>query len=221
MNIAKDLEKTVTCDLDRIQELAPNCSEYIDNIRINLGGQISAMTALIEEKHRINEINLNGSNKFHLVGPEHCQNVLVFLLAGVRRPNTTLATAKYAVVWGPAHQLNITRQNPLPAKNRTNTSLLALLTCLHQASVLKFRRITIMVNSPKVKSLIENLPLLHVQNFLNDNGLPVQHHEILTLILKILRDEKIRVEFMLPVPNPPLDAIYYSLQAAARILVDM
>ena len=75
MKLAKDLESTVTVDLDRIQEIAPECSEFTDNIRINLAGQISSMVALIEERGRSNEIGLNLSNKFHFVGPEQRQNV--------------------------------------------------------------------------------------------------------------------------------------------------
>ena len=193
--LAKDLECTVTSDLDRIQELAPGCSEYTDNIRIHLAGQISAMVALVEEKGRSNKIRLNLSNKFHYVGSNQRQNVLVFIMAVTKRPNTTRAVAKYAVVWGQAHQLNITRQNPLPAKSRTNTSLLGILAALHQANVLKFRRLTVMINSPGVKALVDRLPLLHAQNFLDDNGLQIEHYEVLTLIHKILNDGKIKIHF--------------------------
>ena len=52
LKLAKDLESTVTTDLDRIQEMAPECSEFTDNIRINLAGQISSMVALIDERGR-------------------------------------------------------------------------------------------------------------------------------------------------------------------------
>ena len=220
MKLAKELESSVTSDLDRIQELAPHCSELTDNIRINVAGQLTAMISLIEKKNRCNQIGFNPSNKFHYFGPEQSQNVLVFILSATKRPNTTRAVAKYAVVWGPSHQLNIARQNPLPLKNRSNTSLLGVLAALHQANVLKFRRITVMINSPGVKSLVEKLPLLHAQNYVNDNGQHVDHHDILILIHKITTDGKIKVNFLLPVPDPPLDELYYTLQDEARNLVD-
>ena len=219
MKLANDLENTVTADLDRIQELAPQCSEFTNNIRINVSGQVSSMIALIEEKKRSNEIAINKSNKFHYMGPG--QNVLVYIMAVTKQPNTTRSVAKYAVVWAEAHTLNITRHNPLPAKTRTNTALLGVLAALHQANVLKFRRLTVMINSPGVKTLVEKLPLLQAQNFLDDNGIRVEHYEILTLIYKILNDGKIDISFLLPVPDEPLDELYYSLQDEARNLVDI
>ena len=219
MKLANDLENTVTADLDRIQELAPQCSEFTNNIRINVSGQVSSMIALIEEKKRSNEIAINKSNKFHYMGPG--QNVLVYIMAVTKQPNTTRSVAKYAVVWAEAHTLNITRHNPLPAKTRTNTALLGVLAALHQANVLKFRRLTVMINSPGVKALVEKLPLLQAQNFVDDNGIRVEHYEILTLIYKILNDGKIDISFLLPVPDEPLDELYYSLQDEARNLVDI
>ena len=219
MKLANDLENTVTADLDRIQELAPQCSEFTNNIRINVSGQVSSMIALIEEKKRSNEIAINKSNKFHYMGPG--QNVLVYIMAVTKQPNTTRSVAKYAVVWAEAHTLNITRHNPLPAKTRTNTALLGVLASLHQANVLKFRRLTVMINSPGVKTLVEKLPLLQAQNFVDDNGIRVEHYEILTLIYKILNDGKIDISFLLPVPDEPLDELYYSLQDEARNLVDI
>ena len=219
MKLANDLENTVTADLDRIQELAPQCSEFTNNIRINVSGQVSSMIALIEEKKRSNEIAINKSNKFHYMGPG--QNVLVYIMAVTKQPNTTRFVAKYAVVWAEAHTLNITRHNPLPAKTRTNTALLGVLAALHQANVLKFRRLTVMINSPGVKALVEKLPLLQAQNFVDDNGIRVEHYEILTLIYKILNDGKIDISFLLPVPDEPLDELYYSLQDEARNLVDI
>ena len=219
MKLANDLENTVTADLDRIQELAPQCSEFTNNIRINVSGQVSSMIALIEEKKRSNEIAINKSNKFHYMGPG--QNVLVYIMAVTKQPNTTRSVAKYAVVWAEAHTLNITRHNPLPAKTRTNTALLGVLAALHQANVLKFRRLTVMINSPGVKTLVEKLPLLQAQNFVDDNGIRVEHYEILTLIYKILNDGKIDISFLLPVPDEPLDELYYSLQDEARNLVDI
>ena len=221
LKLAKDLESTVTADLDRIQEIAPECSELTDNIRINLAGQISSMVALIDEKARSNEIGLNLSNKFHFVGPEQRQNALVFIMAVTKRPNTTQALAKYAVVWGNAHQLNITKNNPLPSKNRNNTALLGILAALHQANVLKFRRLTIMINNPGAKALVERLPLLHAQNFIDDNGTQIDHYEILVLIHKVVNEGKIKVSFLLPVPDQPLNELYYTLQDEARNLVDM
>ena len=219
MKLANDLENTVTPDLDRIQELAPQCSEFTNNIRINVSGQVSSMIALIEEKKRSNEIAINKSNKFHYMGPG--QNVLVYIMAVTKQPNTTRSVAKYAVVWAEAHTLNITRHNSLPAKTRTNTALLGVLAALHQANVLKFRRLTVMINSPGVKTLVEKLPLLQAQNFVDDNGIRVEHYEILTLIYKILNDGKIDISFLLPVPDEPLDELYYSLQDEARNLVDI
>ena len=219
MKLANDLENTVTADLDKIQELAPQCSEFTNNIRINVSGQVSSMIALIEEKKRSNEIAINKSNKFHYMGPG--QNVLVYIMAVTKQPNTTRSVAKYAVVWAEAHTLNITRHNPLPAKTRTNTALLGVLAALHQANVLKFRRLTVMINSPGVKTLVEKLPLLQAQNFVDDNGIRVEHYEILTLIYKILNDGKIDISFLLPVPDEPLDELYYSLQDEARNLVDI
>ena len=219
MKLANDLENTVTADLDRIQELAPQCSEFTNNIRINVSGQVSSMIALIEEKKRSNEIAINKSNKFHYMGPG--QNVLVYIMAVTKQPNTTRSVAKYAVVWAEAHTLNITRHNSLPAKTRTNTALLGVLAALHQANVLKFRRLTVMINSPGVKTLVEKLPLLQAQNFVDDNGIRVEHYEILTLIYKILNDGKIDISFLLPVPDEPLDELYYSLQDEARNLVDI
>ena len=221
MKLVKNLENTVTADLDRIQEIAPETSEFTDNIRINMCGQISSMVALIEQRSRSNEIELNLSNKFHFVGPEQRQNVLVFIMAVTKRPNTTQAVAKYAVVWGNAHQLNITKNNSLPAKNRSNTSLLGILAALHQANVLKFRRLTIMINNPGAKALVEKLPLLHAQSFIDDNGVQIDHHEILVLIHKVMNEGKIKVSFLLPVPDQPLNELYYSLQDEARNLVDM
>ena len=149
------------------------------------------------------------------------QNVLVYIMAVTKQPNTTRSVAKYAVVWAEAHTLNITRHNPLPAKTRTNTALLGVLAALHQANVLKFRRLTVMINSPGVKTLVEKLPLLQAQNFVDDNGIRVEHYEILTLIYKILNDGKIDISFLLPVPDEPLDELYYSLQDEARNLVDI
>ena len=219
MKLANDLENTVTADLDRIQELAPQCSEFTNNIRINVSGHVSSMIALIEEKKRSNEIAINKSNKFHYMGPG--QNVLVYIMAVTKQPNTTRSVAKYAVVWAEAHTLNITRHNPLPAKTRTNTALLGVLAALHQANVLKFRRLTVMINSPGVKTLVEKLPLLQAQNFVDDNGIRVEHYEILTLIYKILNDGKIDISFLLPVPDEPLDELYYLLQDEARNLVDI
>ena len=221
IKIAKDLESTVTVDLDRIQEIAPQCSEYTNSIRINVAGQISSMIALIEEKQRSNEIALIKSNMFHYIGSEHRQNVLVYILAVTKQPNTIRAVAKYAVVWAEAHSLNIIRHNPLPAKTRTNTALLGVLAALHQANVLKFRRVTVMINSPGVKALIEKLPLLQAQNFLDDNGTRVEHFEILTHIAGVLKDGRIDIGFLLPVPQEPLDELYYSLQDEARSLVDI
>ena len=221
MKLAKDLENTVTADLDRIQEIAPQCCEYTNSIRINVAGQISSMIALIEEKQRSNEIALIKSNMFHYIGSEHRQNVLVYILAVTKQPNTIRAVAKYAVVWAEAHSLNIIRHNPLPAKTRTNTALLGVLAALHQANVLKFRRITVMINSPGVKALVEKLPLRQAQNFVDDNGIKIEHYEILTLIYKILNDGKIDISFLLPVPDQPLDELYYLLQDEARNLVDI
>ena len=91
MKLANDLENTVTADLDRIQELAPQCSEFTNNIRINVSGQVSSMIALIEEKKRSNEIAINKSNKFHYIGPG--QNVLVYIMAVTKQPNTTRSVA--------------------------------------------------------------------------------------------------------------------------------
>ena len=221
MKLAKDLENTVTADLDRIQEIAPQCCEYTNSIRINVAGQISSMIALIEEKQRSNEIALIKSNMFHYIGSEHRRNVLVYILAVTKQPNTIRAVAKYAVVWAEAHSLNIIRHNPLPAKTRTNTALLGVLAALHQANVLKFRRITVMINSPGVKALVEKLPLRQAQNFVDDNGIKIEHYEILTLIYKILNDGKIDISFLLPVPDQPLDELYYLLQDEARNLVDI
>ena len=221
IKIARDLEISVTADLDRIQEIAPQCSEYTNSIRINVAGQITSMIALIEKKQRSNEIALSKSNMFHYIGPEQRQNVLVYIMAVSKQPNTTRAVAKYAVVWAEDHSLNITRHNPLPAKNRTNTALLGVLASLHQANVLKFRRVTIMINSPGVKALIEKLPLLQAQNFLDDNGIKIEHWEILTHIAGVLKDGRIDIDFLLPVPEEPLDELYYSLQDKARSLVDI
>ena len=221
IRIARDLESTVTADLDRIQEIAPQCCEYTNSIRINVSGQISSMIALIEEKQRSNEIALIKSNMFHYIGSEQRQNVLVYIMAVTKQPNTIRAVAKYAVVWAEAHSLNITRHNPLPAKTRTNTALLGVLAALHQANVLKFRRITVMINSPGVKALIEKLPLLQAQNFLDDNGTRIEHWEILTHIAGVLKDGRIDIGFLLPVPEEPLDELYYSLQDKARSLVDI
>ena len=36
MKLVKNLENTVTADLDRIQEIAPETSEFTDNICINI-----------------------------------------------------------------------------------------------------------------------------------------------------------------------------------------
>ena len=78
-----------------------------------------------------------------------------------------------------------------------------------------------MINSPGVKALIEKLPLLQAQNFLDDNGARVEHFEILTHIAGVLKDGRIDIGFLLPVPQEPLDELYYSLQDEARSLVDI
>ena len=78
-----------------------------------------------------------------------------------------------------------------------------------------------MINNPGAKALVEKLPLLHAQNFIDDNGAQIENYEILALIHKVMNEGKINVSFLLPVPDQPLNELYYSLQDEARNLVDM
>ena len=215
--LATELEALVTADLDRLQEVAPSCHELIDNIRLNTSGHLSAMTALVQDKVRIGTMSIKDKNKFEKLGSE----TLVLVMGSIKFPNTSRSRARFATVWGTDHELNVARDNILPVKTRNNSVLLAILACLNQAAVIKFRKICIMLNSPRIKNIIESLDLISLQEYKDDSGNLVPDHSILKMIHSIMQDNKISLSFQLAIPDPPLNEIYYSFQQTARGIIDM
>ena len=70
INLARELEKLVNEDIERIIEICPSAHEHTDNIKLNVAGQLSAMACLIEDKIRLREIKIKEQNKFQKIEQE-------------------------------------------------------------------------------------------------------------------------------------------------------
>ena len=216
IDLAKELEKLVNEDIERIVEVCPSVHEHTDNIKLNVAGQLSAMSCLIEDKIRLREIKIKDQNKFQKVD----QEIVVFVMGSVKHPNTNRVKSRFSVVWGSQHQINVVRDNILSIKTRNNSTLLAVLACLNQAVPLKFKKLCLMMNNPKVKNLLDSIDLINIQGFKNEDGNLIEDHELLKMIYAIVSEHCIQLNVKLAVPEPPYDEIFYEFQQAARALID-
>lgn len=179
--------------------MCPSAHEYTDNIKLNMAGQLSAMSCLIENKIRLREIKLKNQNKFQKID----QEIVVFVMGSVKHPSTPRVKSRFAVVWGSQHEINVVRDNILPVKTRNNSTLLAVLACLNQAVPLKFK------NSPKIKNFLDSILLINLQEYKNEDGNTVEDHEILRMIHIIMSEHNICLSVRLAVPEPPYEGIFY------------
>ena len=179
--------------------MCPSAHEYTDNIKLNMAGQLSAMTCRIEDKIRLREIKIKNQNKFQKID----QEIVVFVMGSVKRPSTPRVKSRFAVVWGSQHEINVVRDNILPVKTRNNYTLLAVLACLNQAVPLKFK------NSPKIKNFLDSILLINLQEYKNEDETTVEDHEILRMIHIIMSEHNICLSVRLAVPEPPYEGIFY------------
>ena len=213
------LEDLVQEDLNKIQTISNSSviDELTDSIRINLSAQISAAKILIEDKARLREIRLKSENKLHVINGNQ---YLCLILGVAKHTNTVRAKGKFVVIWSKQHRLNLVRDNILSVKSKNNSTILALIAACNQASVLRIKKLMVMTNNAKLKNIVDSLELLFLQNFTDDERLPLPDAELLKMLHRTVSEAGISIQISVSVPEPPLDKLYFSLMETAGDMMD-
>ena len=125
-----------------------------------------------------------------------------------------------SVIWSKHHRLNLVRENILSVKSKNNSTILALIAACNQASVLRIKKLMVMTNNVKIKTIVDSLELLFLQNFTDDDRQPLPDAELLKMLHRIILESGIAIQVSVSVPEPPLDKLYFSLMEAAGEMMD-
>jgi flagellar biosynthesis protein FliQ len=180
IRLSREIEDAVVSDLDRICELSgsPVISQLSDEIRMNVSSMLTEMRFYITNKVRLKELVTRTTSEIIRLNSVP----VVFIIGKVTQPGTARPKAMAGVYWNEDHALNTCIVNPTNSKTLVSSNLVAILVATTQIQELGGKAIHILTTSPTVKSIIDHLPLTHIQGYKDTNRQAVPNASILKKI---------------------------------------
>ena len=192
--VLENLEKEVIQELHIISGLSTENNEItkaVDNILLSVSSGITQVKVMVGNKRRFCDQNILTDNQFIKIDKQ----IAVYILGKESNPRSTVAVGHASVVWNQKHSLNTCFKNPLTVISRNSSENLAFLALVNQANEINIKSIALVVNTPYIKNLYENIHLYHAQNYTLESGISMLNDFVLRDIYNAICKNNIKISF--------------------------
>ena len=194
--VLESMEKEITQELHLISSLSSENNEIthaVDNILLSVSSGISQVKIMIDNKRRFSDQNILVDNQFIKID----KLIAVHIMGKETNPRSTVARGQSSVVWNQKHSLNISFKNPLSVISKNSSEILAFLALVNQANEINIKNIALVINTPYIRNLYDNIQLYHAQNFTLDSGIRMVNDFVLRDLYNAICTNNIKISFYL------------------------
>ena len=190
----------IETDINDLVNKYPEASDTIDNIRISLAAQATSLKLMIEDKARLQLIDINMDNRLHFTN----NSVVCALVGSTKNQNTTNIAAKFSIAWGENHCLNIVKDSVLSNKTKDNTLLLGLIALINQIIQLKLKKVLILTNHQNTVTTFNSIEMFHAMGYVDMDRNKMKDDMLLQMLyqLRVSNDIKIEMDMQNILPLP-------------------
>ena len=194
--VLESMEKEITQELHLISSLSLENNEIthaVDNILLSVSSGISQVKIMIDNKRRFSDQNILVDNQFIKID----KLIAVHIMGKETNPRSTVARGQSSVVWNQKHSLNISFKNPLSVISKNSSEILAFLALVNQANEINIKNIALVINTPYIRNLYDNIQLYHAQNYSLDSGISMVNDFVLRDLYNAICTNNIKISFYL------------------------